>query len=133
MLANHMAKVISVYDVPPTELSTDLQGERRAYLLQIAFPTVNLGTSWPMILTTLLGNDVSTSLQLKLIDIQVSGALAAEMRGPRFGIEGLRQITKVQKRPLLLNVMKPCTGFPPETAVPWFEEFRAWGHGRDQG
>jgi len=122
MLAHHMARVISVYDVPPTELTTDLRGDRRAFILQLAFPTANLGSSWPMILTTLLGNDVSTSMQLKLLDIQVPASLAVSFGGPRFGVQGMRQLTHVPKRPLLLNVLKPCTGFPSEAAVPWFEE-----------
>jgi 2,3-diketo-5-methylthiopentyl-1-phosphate enolase len=122
LLAENMARVVSVYDVPPTELATDVKSDRRAFVLQLAFPNSNLGSSFPLILTTLLGNDVSTSIQLKLIDIQVSSSLAASLGGPRFGIQGIRQLTGVKGRPLLLNVLKPCTGFPPEAAVPWFRE-----------
>ena len=122
MLSNHMARVVSVYDVPPTELTTDLKSDRRAVILQLAFPEVNLGSSLPMILTTLLGNDVSTSIQLKLLDIQISESQSAAFGGPKFGIQGMRQLTRVPQRPLLLNVLKPCTGFPSEAAVPWFEE-----------
>jgi 2,3-diketo-5-methylthiopentyl-1-phosphate enolase len=104
-----------------------VKSDRRAFIIQLAFPDSNLGSSFPLILTTLLGNDVSTSIQLKLIDMQVSSSLAASLGGPRFGIQGIRERTGVQKRPLLLNVLKPCTGFPPEAAIPWFEDSAAGG------
>ena len=57
-----MARV-AAYDAPPTELTSDLRGDKRAFILQIAFPIANFGASLPMILTTLLGNDVSTSIR----------------------------------------------------------------------
>jgi 2,3-diketo-5-methylthiopentyl-1-phosphate enolase len=122
MLERYLGKVVSVFDVPPVELSTSLQPDKRAVVLQIAFPEVNFGAQFPMILTTLLGNDVSTSAQIKLVDVQISPALALEFGGPRFGIEGLRKKTGVFHRPLILNVLKPCTGFPSEAGAVWFDE-----------
>lgn len=122
MLTHHMGRVVSIFDAPPVELKGDLPAERRAFILQIAFPEANFGPQLPMLLTTLLGNDVSTSAQVKLLDFQISPELAAGFGGPRFGIEGIRKLTGVARRPLILNVLKPCTGFPPEAGVKWFEE-----------
>jgi 2,3-diketo-5-methylthiopentyl-1-phosphate enolase len=122
MLDRHMGKVVAIYDVPPTELKDQLPTGKRAFIVQIAFPEINIGPQFPMLLTALLGNDVSTSAQIKLVDIQVSPELAAGFGGPRFGIQGIRELTGVAHRPLILNVLKPCTGFPPEAGVSWFED-----------
>ena len=114
MLEHHMARIVAVYDVPPIELASNLTEGKRAALVQIAFPEVNFGPQFPMLLTTLLGNDVSTSTQLKLIDLQLSPSFTAGFAGPRFGIPGLRQYLGILHRPLLLNMIKPCTGFGPQ-------------------
>ena len=65
-------------------------------------------------LTTLLGNDASTSVRAKLLELFIPPTLASLYPGPGFGIEGLRQLTGVERRPLLLNMIKPCIGFTPE-------------------
>ncbi|HEX2980453.1 MAG TPA: RuBisCO large subunit C-terminal-like domain-containing protein, partial [Anaerolineaceae bacterium] len=122
MLRDNMGRVVGVYETPPAELTTQLPENERTFIVQIAFPEVNIGAVMPMLLTTLLGNDVSTSAQVKLLDIQMSAEYLREFKGPRFGLQGIRERTGVEKRALILNVLKPCTGFPPEVAVPWFEE-----------
>ncbi len=122
MLEQHLGRVVAVYDTPPVEVTGDLPADKRSFIVQIAFPEVNFGAQFPLLLTTILGNDVSTSAQIKLLDVQVSAELARSFGGPRFGIEGIRRLTGVYDRPLILNVIKPCTGFPPQAAAPWFEE-----------
>ena len=77
--------------------------------------------SLPQLLNALIGNDASTSLEAKLIDLQLPGALERAFGGPRFGVAGLRELTGVADRPLLLNMLKPCTGLPPEVAAEIFE------------
>jgi 2,3-diketo-5-methylthiopentyl-1-phosphate enolase len=113
MLERHMARITAIYDIPPVELVSQMPDGKRTALVQIAFPEVNFGSQFPMLFTTLLGNDVSTSTQLKLVDLQFSPTFAAGFPGPRFGIAGLRQYLGVPDRPLLLNMIKPCTGFSP--------------------
>jgi len=122
MLERHMARVVAVYDLPPVELSTQLPESKRSAIVQIAFPEANLGPQFPMLFTTLLGNDVSTSTQLKLIDLQLSSSFAAGFTGPRFGIAGLRQQLNIPQRPILLNMIKPCTGFSPQEGAALFAE-----------
>ncbi len=116
-LAHHMGRVISILEVPPQELITTGSAEKRRYVIRIAFPEINIGDQLPMLITTLLGNDISTALPVKLMDIEFSQTQAAALKGPTFGIAGLRKLTGVDDRPLILNVLKPCTGFPPEAAV----------------
>ncbi len=121
-LQHHMGRVLGVYEVPPAETSLDLHQSRRSYIIRLGFPEVNFGDQIPMLLTTLLGNDISTALPVKLLDIEISAQLSAALAGPQFGIAGLRKLTGVWDRPLILNVLKPCTGFPPQAAVERFAD-----------
>ena len=120
MRQHHMGRVANIFDVPPSELSTQLAGGKRGYLIEIAFPTANFGSEFPMMLTTLLGNDASTSTQAKLVDIRMPRNHVAGFNGPNFGIEGIRKITGVSDRPLLLSMIKPCTGVTPKAGAEIF-------------
>jgi len=123
MMAKHCGKVVGLFDVPPVELSFNLpQTEKRALIMQIAYPEINFAAEYPMMLTVLLGNDVSTSAQMKLLDLHFSPGMAAQFGGPKFGIRGIRELLGVPKRPLILNVIKPNTGFTPEVGAGFFEE-----------
>ncbi|MHB8064061.1 MAG: RuBisCO large subunit C-terminal-like domain-containing protein [Ruminiclostridium sp.] len=75
-----------------------------------------------MMMTTLTGNDASTSIQTKLIDLQFPKKFVDGFRGPKYGIEGIRKLTNVKNRPLLLNMIKPCTGITPEVGARIFYE-----------
>lgn len=121
MRERNMGKVIQIFDMPPADLSTQISdGEKQAYIFQIAYPVENFGSDIPMMLTTLLGNDASTSAQAKLIDIQMPEQFLHSFAGPSFGIKGIRQLAGVEHRPLLLNMIKPCTGFSPEVGAKIF-------------
>jgi 2,3-diketo-5-methylthiopentyl-1-phosphate enolase len=121
MLERHMGRIVAIYDAPPVELRPDLP-EQRAFFIQIAFPEANFGPQFPMLFTTLLGNDVSTATQLKLVDLTLSPSFAAGFAGPKFGIAGLRAHLGIPRRPILLNMIKPCTGFGPEVGAAFFAE-----------
>ncbi|HUQ77445.1 MAG TPA: RuBisCO large subunit C-terminal-like domain-containing protein [Patescibacteria group bacterium] len=83
------------------------------WILGVAFPVANLGTSLAMLLTTAIGNDPSTSIAMRLVRVEVPASYLRLFPGPRFGVDGWRALTGVRDRPLLLNMIKPCTGFPP--------------------
>jgi 2,3-diketo-5-methylthiopentyl-1-phosphate enolase len=121
MLERHMSRIVAIYDAPPVELVPDLPG-RRAFFIQIAFPEANFGPQFPMLFTTLLGNDVSTATQLKLVDLTLSPSFVAGFGGPKFGVAGLREHLRIPQRPILLNMIKPCTGFSPEVGAAFFAE-----------
>ncbi len=115
----HVAKVIGVYEVPDYEWMLPPQVEDRQYVLQIAFPQVNFGSQIPMLLTTVVGN-ISMAGRLKLVDLRLPHKFVAGFKGPRFGIPGIRQLLKVYDRPLLNNMIKPCTGYAPEVGAKLF-------------
>jgi len=122
MLERHMGRIVAIYDLPPVELEPDLPADQRAFLIQIAFPEANFGPQFPMLLTTLLGNDVSTATQLKLVDLALSPSFVAGFGGPKYGSAGLRRHLGIPERPILLNMIKPCTGFGPEVGAQFFAE-----------
>jgi 2,3-diketo-5-methylthiopentyl-1-phosphate enolase len=87
------------------------------WVLRVAFPLANLGDSLAMLLTTAIGNDPSTSIAMRVVELDLPPAFSRIFPGPRFGIAGWREMTDVVGRPLLLNMIKPCTGFPPEVGA----------------
>jgi len=117
----HVARVIGIYELPDYEWTVPQEVEHRHYIIQIAFPEVNFGPQIPMLLTTIVGN-ISMAGRLKLLDVRFPERYVAGFQGPKFGIEGVRRLLGVPDRPLLNNMIKPCTGYPPEVGV---ELFRA--------
>ncbi|MFF8189142.1 RuBisCO large subunit C-terminal-like domain-containing protein [Microbacterium sp. NPDC016588] len=120
--ARHEARVVGISSLPPSDTRGLTDPDRIGYVLRIAIPVINFGSSLPMLLTTLLGNDSSTSVEAKLVDLELPDAYATRFRGPAFGVDGLRRLTGVTDRPLLLNMLKPCAGMPPAIAREVFFE-----------
>lgn len=118
----YMGKVVNVFDVPPLDLYTQVTEEERHYLIQLAYPTANFGGDLPLMLTALLGNDASTSAQVKLLDIEFPEEFAKELGGPRFGAQGVRSYMGIADRPILLSMIKPCTGLTPSQGERIFYE-----------
>lgn len=118
----YMGKVVRVFDVPAVDLSIQIDEEIRQYVIQIAYPTVNFGNDFPLLLTSLLGNDASTSAQVKLLDIEFPEKFIQKFSGPYWGIEGIRKFTGVENRPFLLSMIKPCTGLTPKEGRKIFYE-----------
>lgn len=107
-----------------TELRQASDGESVAgedatgsWVLRVAFPISNLGRSLAMLLTTTMGNDPSTSIAMRLVDLDIPADYARAHRGPRFGVRGWRTAAGVVDRPILLNMIKPCTGYAPEVGA----------------
>jgi len=127
MRAAYGARVVEVRPLAPGERvggEPEPAGQATAgqpWVLRVAFPVANFGPQYPMLFTALLGNDPSTSLAVRLVDLELPGDYAAEFGGPRTGIEGWRQLTGVRDRPLLLNMIKPCTGYSPEVGADFVE------------
>lgn len=110
----HGGKVIAVHEIPCYEFEMpEAKGQERMAVFQIAFPFENMGANLPQVLTSVIGN-ISMAGKLKLIDIDFPKAFTDGFQGPRFGVEGLREITGVPKRPFIVSMIKPCTGATPE-------------------
>jgi len=75
-----------------------------------------------MLMVGLAGNDVSTAIPVRLIDLELVGKAVRAFPGPKQGIEGLRCLTGIKDRPLILNMIKPCLGYSPEVGAELFYE-----------
>jgi 2,3-diketo-5-methylthiopentyl-1-phosphate enolase len=126
MRKKYGGKLVSIYDIPPIELKTDLP-EKSSHIIQIAFPDDNFIPQFPMLITTLLGNDVSTSAQVKLIDLKFSKKFLNNFSGPRFGIDGIYKYFNISRRPIILNMIKPCLGYSPKEGAKIFRKIALGG------
>lgn len=118
---NHVAKVTGVYEIPDYEYMVPPEVKSRSYIIQIAYPIVNFGSQIAMMLSTVVGN-LSLAGQIKLLDIHLPKTYVEGFKGPKFGIMGVRKLLGIPKRPILNNMIKPCTGYPPEVGVELFRE-----------
>jgi len=112
----HIAKVISINEVPDFEYEVPADLKLRRYIVQIAYPYENFMNEISMLLTTIVGN-ISMAGRLKLIDIKFPKSYLQMFKGPKFGVQGIREYLKIPKRPILNNMIKPCTGYPPEVGA----------------
>ena len=122
----HLGKVISVYEVPDYEMGLPKELDTRKYILQIAYPEININRQIPMLLSTVIGN-ISMAGRLKLIDLAFPKRFLDGFAGPKFGVEGIRKLLDVPERPLLNNMIKPCTGISPKVGAKLFYEAAVGG------
>ncbi|MHA1195203.1 MAG: RuBisCO large subunit C-terminal-like domain-containing protein, partial [Promethearchaeota archaeon] len=114
---HHVARVLGVYELPYYEYVIPKDVKDRYYFVQIGFPIINIkGDGIPMLLTSVIGN-ISITHGLKLVDLAFPKAYLEDFKGPKFGIDGLRELLKVPERPLLNNMVKPCTGHTAKVAA----------------
>jgi 2,3-diketo-5-methylthiopentyl-1-phosphate enolase len=123
MRERHGGRVVELRPIEAGErvAGEGASGQETTWLLAVAFPTVNFGPQFPMLVTTLLGNDPSTSISARLVDLDLPDAYARGFPGPAEGPAGWRRISGVSDRPLVLNMIKPCTGYPPDVGAGFVE------------
>jgi len=117
----HAPRVIGVYETPDYEWEIRADVEERSYVIQVAFPTINIESQIPMLLTAIVGN-ISMVGKLKLLDVRLPRSFVEAFGGPKFGIPGVRELLGVKDRPLLNNMIKPCTGYRCGVGVELFRE-----------
>lgn len=118
--ASHVAKVIGLYEAPFYEHAVPEDVKDRQYIMQVAFPSANVVDQYPMILTATIGN-ISMAPNLKLLDLRMPKATLDRYQGPAFGIDGWYEALGLkERRPLINNMVKPCSGYPLEVGVELF-------------
>lgn len=85
----------------------------------------------PNVLSSVAGNvfGLEDIKHLRLNDIHFPKELAKSFRGPRYGIQGVREITGVRDRPLVGTIIKPKLGLV--TADHARVAYEAWSGGCD--
>ncbi len=119
-----IGRVVGVYETPSYQTEVPKDVAERHFIIRIAYPWQNFGTQFAMMLSTVIGN-IASSGKVKLLDLEFPPAFLAGFKGPKFGVEGIRDLLQVHGRPLLNNMIKPCTGLDPEgTAALAYEAAR---------
>ncbi len=101
-------------------------------MIRIAYPIELFELSnMPNILSSIAGNVFGLRMlkNLRLLDIQMPEALVASFKGPSFGIDGIRMLLKVPKRPLVGTIIKPKLGL--NTKDHARVAYEAWSGGCD--
>jgi 2,3-diketo-5-methylthiopentyl-1-phosphate enolase len=106
-MEKHLGKVISV-DVHEPEHGQPAS-ERYADI-QIAYPDVNFSRDIPALLVTVFGK-LSMDGKIKLTDLSFSSDFLSVFPGPKFGLQGVRNLLGVHDRPLLMSIFKSVIGY----------------------
>ena len=85
-------------------------------LIDIAYPIEMFEPNIPQILADIAGNifSVKDAEELRLEDAKFPKSFVKQFKGPKFGIEGVRNFLKISKRPLVGTIIKPKIGLPPK-------------------
>jgi len=112
----HIAKIVGLYEIPNFSWEVPEDIKERNFVVRIAFPTENFTVQFAMLLTSVIGN-ISSGGKLKLLDLELPESWLNTFKGPKFGVEGIREILDVPERPLVNNMIKPCAGLTPEATA----------------
>lgn len=91
--------------------------DKKNSLVKVAYKTDLFETnSIPQLLSSLAGNIFSMKIlkNLRLEDVSLPKEIIKEFNGPKFGLEGVRKLLKVPKRPLIGTIVKPKVGLTSE-------------------
>jgi ribulose-bisphosphate carboxylase large chain len=101
-------------------------------MIDIAFPIVN--TNWKedgitQLMVQVMGGqlDIDNISYCRLIDLRFPSKVKEYFKGPKFGIDQIREYVGVKDRPLLGAIVKPKTGITPELLAQIVEELVAGG------
>ncbi|EHQ53026.1 ribulose-bisphosphate carboxylase [Ectothiorhodospira sp. PHS-1] len=93
------------------------EGRIFACRVRIAHPHENFGPRIPNLLSAVCGEGpfFTPGIPLiKLMDIHFPEVFLRAFQGPKFGVQGLRELLHAHDRPIFLGVIKPNIGLPPE-------------------
>lgn len=124
LMACHSGQVINAFEIP--DYTYSIPAGKRHFVVEVAFPTCNYTSQIPMLLSTVIGN-ISLMGDLKLVDLKFPQSFVEGFPGPHFGIQGLRSYLQVPTRPLINNMIKPCTGLSPSQTADLFYEVARGG------
>lgn len=108
-----LGRVVGVYEAPAYQISFPSDITERHLIIRIAFPATNFGPSFAMMFSTVIGN-ISACGKVKLLDLEFPESFLKQFKGPKFGVQGIRDLLGVYDRPLVNNMIKPCTGLDPQ-------------------
>jgi len=105
-MEKHLGQVLSIDVHEPIGV---IPGERYADI-RIAYPDMNFSSDIPALLVTVFGK-LSMDGRIKLMDLTFSEPFLSHFKGPKFGVNGVRQLLGVYDRPLLMSIFKSVVGY----------------------
>jgi ribulose-bisphosphate carboxylase large chain len=105
--------------------------EKRRYV-KIAYPVELFEIkNMPAILASVAGNvfGMKSVENLRVLDIRFPEELVKEYPGPKYGVQGVREMTGVRDRPFLGTIIKPKIGLPAKMHAE--VAYEAWVGGLD--
>lgn len=105
-------EVVETVSEPAIPGAVSNEGIYHRAIVKVSWSIENFGYNLPVLLSTLQGNlyEIKQFTGLKLMDIDLPPTYGDHFKGPAFGIEGCRQLTGVQGRPLIGTIIKPSIG-----------------------
>jgi len=104
------------------DVSPDPEGGQR---VTIGYPVAATAQDPAQIMNVLFGNS-SLHPDVECVDVELPVSLLDALRGPRFGVEGLRKTAGVHGRPLTCTTVKPM-GQSPDALAALFRVFARAG------
>lgn len=96
-------------------------------VVKIGFPRVN--TDWEQdgvshLMCQLMGGqmDIDTITKCHLLNLEFPQEVQKHFKGPKYGIDGVRQYTNCFNKPLLGGIVKPKTGISPQVLLEMVKE-----------
>ena len=95
--------------------------------VKIAFPNINI--DWKTdgvahMLVNIMGGqlDIESIEKCHVKEIEFPQSVLQHFMGPKFGIKGIREYTKVYDKPILGGIVKPKTGITPQVLLEMVKE-----------
>lgn len=111
-----IGRLVGVYETPAYQIGLPEAIKERHLIIRIAYPWANFGSQFAMMLSTVIG-EIAGSGKVKLLDLEFCESFLKDFSGPKFGVQGIRDLLGVYDRPLLNNMIKPCTGMSPQATA----------------
>lgn len=101
-------KLVGYYEIPQEDEYT------KSAVIQLAFPINAWHDNVPMMLLSIAGNCFAYSKKIRLLDVAFPKKMVKNFSGPKFGVEGIRELLGIKERPLSLHIIKPKMGMTPK-------------------
>jgi ribulose-bisphosphate carboxylase large chain len=120
---------VAAPSMPSNRIKPTTTGPFRRAELVISWPLENVGYNLPTLVSTIQGNlyELSQFTGLKLMDIEVPESFGRVFRGPRFGVEGTRELTGVKTGPMIGTIIKPSVGLSPDQTAALVDKLAGGG------
>ena len=115
----HAARVVALWEVPDHETTGPTGRDTQDWVIQIAYPSHNIGAQIPLLLATVYGECAALG-DLKLLDLHLPESFVGAFKGPKFGLDGIRELVGAADRPLLITMIKPALGLTPKESADVF-------------